>query len=147
MSDPKTCFRYLSVIRARWLAKPNRDEQPGYQMQSYLPQYIGFDGLTADFLQKVTQFGYTALFSMAVPWLPLLGLCVNMLEVNKSFSQFLFSCGLTPSNCAECTKGLYPAKQIQSASGTIFKELCRFWRFYQTCFCAASPSAEVLNTV
>lgn len=55
--------------------------QPDYQRQSYLAPYTGSGGLTGDFLEKVIQFGYCALFSMAVPFLPLFGLLVNLVEI------------------------------------------------------------------
>eukprot|EP01056_Protomagalhaensia_sp_Gyna25_P005931 Protomagalhaensia_sp_Gyna_25__5930@NODE_907_length_2434_cov_128_061378_g714_i0_p1_GENE_NODE_907_length_2434_cov_128_061378_g714_i0NODE_907_length_2434_cov_128_061378_g714_i0_p1_ORF_typecomplete_len780_score150_43Anoctamin/PF04547_12/4_5e79MerC/PF03203_14/0_2MerC/PF03203_14/1_1e04MerC/PF03203_14/3_5e03DUF1772/PF08592_11/1_2e02DUF1772/PF08592_11/31DUF1772/PF08592_11/4_5e03_NODE_907_length_2434_cov_128_061378_g714_i0242363 len=59
---------------------------PGYQLQSYLPAY---KGLTADYMDKMIEFGYTALFSVGVPFLPLLGMLVNIIEIRSDAFKML----------------------------------------------------------
>eukprot|EP01053_Blabericola_migrator_P000553 Blabericola_migrator_1__552@NODE_1136_length_5316_cov_209_214517_g772_i0_p3_GENE_NODE_1136_length_5316_cov_209_214517_g772_i0NODE_1136_length_5316_cov_209_214517_g772_i0_p3_ORF_typecomplete_len180_score9_80Anoctamin/PF04547_12/1_4e28_NODE_1136_length_5316_cov_209_214517_g772_i018162355 len=54
---------------------------PYYQQQSYLAPYTGTKGLTGEYLDKMVQVGYTSLFSMAVPILPLLGLVTDLVEI------------------------------------------------------------------
>eukprot|EP01055_Gregarina_sp_Pseudo9_P002479 Gregarina_sp_Pseudo_9__2478@NODE_275_length_3315_cov_46_385531_g258_i0_p1_GENE_NODE_275_length_3315_cov_46_385531_g258_i0NODE_275_length_3315_cov_46_385531_g258_i0_p1_ORF_typecomplete_len785_score219_35Anoctamin/PF04547_12/6_5e83DuoxA/PF10204_9/0_11DUF1772/PF08592_11/2_6DUF1772/PF08592_11/34DUF1772/PF08592_11/1_1e04_NODE_275_length_3315_cov_46_385531_g258_i01912545 len=72
----------------KYMSKPD-PEMPGYQLQSYMKPYTGAGGLTADYLDKMIEFGYTALFSVAVPFLPLLGLLVNTIEIRSDAFKLL----------------------------------------------------------
>eukprot|EP01053_Blabericola_migrator_P004481 Blabericola_migrator_1__4480@NODE_2393_length_2833_cov_318_160521_g1498_i0_p1_GENE_NODE_2393_length_2833_cov_318_160521_g1498_i0NODE_2393_length_2833_cov_318_160521_g1498_i0_p1_ORF_typecomplete_len783_score132_16Anoctamin/PF04547_12/5_5e75Prominin/PF05478_11/0_056DUF1772/PF08592_11/0_45DUF1772/PF08592_11/2_6e02DUF1772/PF08592_11/3_4e03DUF1453/PF07301_11/0_18DUF1453/PF07301_11/1_1e03_NODE_2393_length_2833_cov_318_160521_g1498_i0602408 len=72
----------------KFLAKADPN-MPGYQLQSYLKPYTKAGGLTADYLDKMIEFGYTALFSVAVPFLPILGFIVNTVEIRSDAFKVL----------------------------------------------------------
>ncbi|EZG43226.1 calcium-activated chloride channel protein [Gregarina niphandrodes] len=65
----------------KFLNKPV--DMPRYQMESYLDEYSGTSGISGEYLEKIVQYSYTGLFSMACPFLPLLGLLINLIELRS----------------------------------------------------------------
>lgn len=70
---------FVTYTVKKMMAKPEA-QMPFYQYQAYLTSYNS-KGLRGDYMEKVMEFGYIALFSMAVPILPTLALIVNLFEL------------------------------------------------------------------
>eukprot|EP01054_Gregarina_sp_Poly1_P001793 Gregarina_sp_Poly_1__1792@NODE_1465_length_4068_cov_574_937766_g969_i0_p1_GENE_NODE_1465_length_4068_cov_574_937766_g969_i0NODE_1465_length_4068_cov_574_937766_g969_i0_p1_ORF_typecomplete_len784_score86_39Anoctamin/PF04547_12/1_5e80DUF2269/PF10027_9/0_085DUF1772/PF08592_11/8DUF1772/PF08592_11/1_4e02DUF1772/PF08592_11/1_8e04PMP1_2/PF08114_11/1_8e04PMP1_2/PF08114_11/0_55_NODE_1465_length_4068_cov_574_937766_g969_i01402491 len=88
MNASEIGFPLVMYYFTKYTSKPD-PSIPGYQLQSYLKPYTRAVGLTGDYLDKMIEFGYTALFSVAVPFLPLLGMLVNIVEIRSDAFKIL----------------------------------------------------------